>query len=212
MTARNVKLPSGRRRAERLSKGDQRERELLDSAEAVLASTDARDLTIEAVAVGAGLSRSSVYFYFDGTDAIIDALVERASAEMIATFAPTGNGDVPGLGAFAESATHAVFTSWRRHKAVFLAAAERSTRDSSFRRRWIHINEQFADALADVVEAERSRGTLPHTMDAQQAASLVCWMVERNCYLLFSRRHTAREEKELQKAIIELTMLAFGGA
>ena len=65
--------PAGRRRG-RPSKGDLKEAAILDTAWHLLAEKPVTAITIEELAAGAGISRSSFYFYFDSRDAVVRAL------------------------------------------------------------------------------------------------------------------------------------------
>jgi AcrR family transcriptional regulator len=73
--------PASRRRGGP-SKGDLKEAAILDTAWRLLAEKPFTGVTIEELAAGAGISRSSFYFYFDSRDAVIRALAARVSTEL----------------------------------------------------------------------------------------------------------------------------------
>ncbi|MDG3009645.1 TetR/AcrR family transcriptional regulator [Rhodococcus sp. D2-41] len=70
---------SGSRRG--LSKGDQRERALIEAARALLRTKPIRKITIDELAAAAGIARPGFYFYFDSKQAILAALCDEIIGE-----------------------------------------------------------------------------------------------------------------------------------
>src|SRR5689334_12591062 len=62
--------------------GDLKEAAILDTAWELLAEKPLSLITIEDLASGAGISRSSFYFYFDSKEAVIVALSGRVADEI----------------------------------------------------------------------------------------------------------------------------------
>ncbi len=156
------------------------------------------------MAEAVGVSRSSFYFYFDSKWAVVDGLVDRASAEMLQEFL-----DLPRKEAFEEFITGVVVAAvegWRAHRVVFLAAEERSSHADESTDRWRGIMQGFADIIARRVEDEAA---LDPTLDptplggAERAAEIACWMVERNLYMLFSRDRDEVEEQAVVSVLRE---------
>ncbi|HKT02116.1 MAG TPA: TetR/AcrR family transcriptional regulator, partial [Rugosimonospora sp.] len=81
----------GRRRGPR--KGDLREQAILDTAWRLLAVKPASTITVDELAAGAELSRSSFYFYFDSRDAAITALAARTAGELRSAVSAGTGGD-----------------------------------------------------------------------------------------------------------------------
>src|SRR4051812_31628459 len=102
---------SGRRRS--LSKGDRREQAILDTARALLETRPLASLTIDELAAGAGISRSSFYFYFDSKAAVLAALLDGLSSELAAENSPWLDGTGPDEAALRVAITHGV-ELWRR--------------------------------------------------------------------------------------------------
>jgi AcrR family transcriptional regulator len=191
-----------RRHAQAPRKGDRRRLEILDAAEAALHERPAHELTIEQLADAVGASRSSVYFYFDSKWAVVDALVDRASAEM-----REGILGLPSEGPFAEfvdGIVAEVVRGWHTHLRVFLAAAERSSHADEATDRWRGIMQQFAQLIARRIEQAQG---VEASVDAGPvggsvlAAEITCWMIERNLYMLFSREHEPAEERAVVDAL-----------
>ncbi|HSP37168.1 MAG TPA: TetR/AcrR family transcriptional regulator [Frankiaceae bacterium] len=101
---------SGRRRA--LSKGDRREHAILDTARDLLQTRSLASLTIDELAAGAGISRSSFYFYFDGKSAVLAALLEDLASELAAENSPWLDGTGPDEPALRAAISHSV-ELWR---------------------------------------------------------------------------------------------------
>jgi TetR/AcrR family transcriptional regulator, ethionamide resistance regulator len=192
----------------RMTRGDRQEQILLRGAEKLLHERPLSELTMEAVAAEAGMSRSAVYFYFGSKGAIVDTLIERLSEEMFTPFREPPEGQ--GFAEYLERTMGQVFTSWRQHRPVFQAAIELSTSDADSRVRWRANIKQFADAIARVAERERAQGRLRPEGDLGQCAAAACWMVERSCYMLFSREHSAVEEQQLMDTLTLMLTRGFG--
>jgi TetR/AcrR family transcriptional regulator, ethionamide resistance regulator len=196
------------------TKGDRRRTEILDTAEALLRERSALELTIDLVAETVGVSRSSLYFYFDSKWAVIDALVDRASAEMFDAFVEIPTDDT--FGQFVDAVITAAVDGWRGHRVVFLAAVERSSHADESTDRWRGIMHRFVEIIARRIEAEAS---LDPSLDptplggAERAAEIGCWMVERNLYMLFSRDHEpAAEDVAIQVMSEAMLRLLHPGA
>lgn len=199
---------AGRRRSARKSHGDRREQALLRSAEQLLQSRPLHEITIEAIAAGAGMSRSQLYFYFDGKAALIDALIERVSLEMLGPFRAS-DFDMD-MGDYVREALPQVFRSWREHRPVFQAAIELAGQDADTRQRWRENIGRFSVEIGSVLERNRASGRLPKIGDSAELAAIAGWMVERNCYMLFTREHDVVEEDRLLAMLIDGLLRLFG--
>lgn len=65
-----------RRRATE-TKGDRRQRAILDACESLLASKGYEVMTVGDIAQDAGITRAGLYFYYGSKDDVVTALVER---------------------------------------------------------------------------------------------------------------------------------------
>ncbi|WP_249998861.1 TetR/AcrR family transcriptional regulator [Actinoplanes sp. M2I2] len=65
----------------RPTKGDQRERALLDAARVVFREKPISQVTIDELAGAAGIARSGFYFYFESKQALLAALVDQVIGE-----------------------------------------------------------------------------------------------------------------------------------
>lgn len=194
----SVASPARRARHGKQRKGDRRRDEILNVAEEQLRTRPALDLTIDGLAESIGASRSSLYFYFDSKWAVVDALVDRASAEMYDAYLALPGGTP--LEEFFQGVMAATYAGWQRHRAVFLAAAERSSHADESTDRWREIMQRFAAFIGDRLQAESALDPsldLSPFSEPHRAAEIACWMVERSFYMLFSREHTEDEERAL---------------
>jgi AcrR family transcriptional regulator len=181
-------------------KGDRRREQLLDVAERLLQAHPPSELTIERVARAAGVSRSSLYFYFEGKWAIIDELIERASQEMFERSAALG--DAPDLATYLREMVASAAAGWRDHRAVFLAATERSAHADEATDSWRSIMGRFADAMARHIDAETGRAHAVAPLGGSRAAAeITCWMVERNLFMHYSRSHDEADTGALVDAL-----------
>ena len=181
---------------------------MLRGAEKLLLEHPLSELTIEAVAAEAGMSRSAVYFYFANKSAIIDTLIEQVTEEMFTPFARYTEDQ--SLAEYIERVLRQTVTSWRQHRAVFQAAVELSSSDSASRVRWRATLKRFTDAIAAAAAQERAQGRLDTDGDLDRCAVALGWMVERSCYMLFSGEHSAAEEEELLDTLKLIVMRGLG--
>jgi TetR/AcrR family transcriptional regulator, ethionamide resistance regulator len=182
-------------------KGDRRRESILDNAEQILQRIPADRLTLDDVAARAGLSRSGVYFYFDSKWALIDALIELRSEEMLQR--GLVDAEATDLAELMEQVVFASLWGWQHHGAVFSAAVERASHGGEAAQRWQSIMKTFADAILEAVaNDERGEAVEAAVGDVRSAVEILGWMVERNFYMLFSRKHTPAEERRLADALI----------
>jgi TetR/AcrR family transcriptional regulator, ethionamide resistance regulator len=205
LVADDAKPAAGRRRPapKSLTKGDRREQTLLDCAEKLLHERPLSELTMEAVAVEAGLSRSAVYFYFANKTALVEALIERANEQVAASFEdPAADVDLNG---YLKQSVAQVFQSWRLHGPVFQARIEMAASGGVARVRWRAAMSRNVRSIVALIERERRKGTVPGApvvnLESRIAIESSCWMVERSCYALFTREHSEEEEQLLRKVL-----------
>ncbi len=188
-------------------KGDQRRELLLESAEELLSEIPADKLTLDDVAARAGLSRSGVYFYFDSKWALLDALIDQRSTEL--TQRALDGADDMSIPDLCQQFVDAALFSWRNHGAIFNAAVERASHGGDATAAWRAVMCQCVDALVPRL-ADNSAVDTAAIGDARTTVEMASWMVERNFYMLFSRQHTVKEERELAAALVEAALRILG--
>jgi AcrR family transcriptional regulator len=202
-------FPRSRRFDDSPRKGDRRREQLLDAAEVLLQTHPPGELTIELVARAAGVSRSSLYFYFQCKWAIVDQLIERASHEMFERNVALG--EAPDLASYLREMVASAALGWRDHRAVFLAATERSARADEATDDWRSIMGRFADEMARHIDAEPDCArTIALLGGSRAAAEIACWMVERNMFMHYSRRRDDRDTGALVDALAVAVLRVIG--
>lgn len=166
------------RRSARVS-GDERQDAILVTAEALLGERAFDDISIEDLAVGAGISRPTFYFYFASKDEVLLALLDRVITEVEQRV-----GDLPrdfesdpvgawtrSIGMFVE-----VFVA---HRGVATAAIAARARNAEVRALWSKSMQSWADFSTDVIRSEQARGAAPEGIDAYDLAVGLNLMNER---------------------------------
>lgn len=169
-----------RRTAPAVRKGDLRERQILDAAEALLETRGYAEMTVGEIAEAAGMTRGALYFYFASKQDVLIALVartvqalqEKSGAALAAT------GPVDDVIATALERTARL---WREHGLVMRAAVDLSSTVPEIDQLWRGTADVFADAIAAVLH----RAGVPTGSGPGDAAALghaLCWMIERSFY------------------------------
>lgn len=149
-----------RRRRRGPSKGDLKEAAILDTAWQLLAERPMSSITIDDLAGGAGISRSSFYFYFTSRDAVIRALAERTTRELsMAVLEPMRSGG-PARDVIASVVAN-LLARWRTHGPVLRAMDSLSERDPELLAFWDSISHEVVAELAAAIERERALGRAP---------------------------------------------------
>ncbi|UKD54416.1 TetR/AcrR family transcriptional regulator [Amycolatopsis sp. FU40] len=162
------------------TKGDLRERAILDAAEQQLNSTGGACMTVATIAQEAGITRGALYFYFGSKNEVLAALVERTVAKLRA--------EVDAVDAAASAPGEAVRRGigqtarmWREHGTVMRTAVELSPSVPAIDQAW----RSAVVALADTMRGVAERAGLPSGTAAEVASALV-WMTERVFYQAFA--------------------------
>jgi len=175
----------GRGRRRRQSRGDVKEAAILDCAWHLLATTAVADITIEALAAGAGISRPTFYFYFDSREAVIRALGERVAAGLTDTV----TAPLDAMGARPRATTRrmvaAYLERWRTEGAVLRAMSPLYESDAEHRAFWDEISDRIRGTIASTIDSERAAGrALPAPPTSHDIASALMAMMWRSGYEL----------------------------
>nr|WP_314142779.1 TetR/AcrR family transcriptional regulator [uncultured Rhodococcus sp.] len=181
--------------------GDRRRSLILDSIEKLLATVRIADLSMDSIAKASSISRSGIYFYFANKFEALDALIDRATDELRIEGHPKSAEE--SVEDFAARLVSAAVHGWKAHKDTFAAAVEMASTTTSATP-WRMIMQEFARIIADAILAEDHERMTDDV--AQQRGEIVCWMIERNLYMLFAREHTTAERqllaRELERAAV----------
>ena len=205
-TARPVR---GRRSAR--TSGDERERAILQTAEELLRGRSLSDIAVDDLARGAGISRSTFYFYFPSKDAVvlalIDRMVEEAAIDRDEALAELAADPRARL----RQALENYYEIFRARRAVILAGAELRATNAEARAAWSQIMEVWvADTMA-IVEAERDRGAAPDGLPARDLAVALLQMNERVQHAVFAGEAPAVPEDSVIDVLVEVWLRAIYG-
>lgn len=167
----------GRRTTER--KGDLRERAILDTCEALLASQGYDAMTVGDIAQGAGITRGALYFYFGSKQEVVTALVARTVVHLWERSRATAEAEEPRQAITA--AMRRTIELWEEHGLVMRTAIDLSLSIPEIGALWSRTADLFSTAITAVLErAGVPAGTGPAQASAMGRA--LCWMVERSFY------------------------------
>jgi AcrR family transcriptional regulator len=171
---------SARRRPDAPSKGDRRERRILDTLAEMLSDKGFEALTIADLAEGAGLSRASVYFYFGSKqDALVALFAETVESLRAKSRAAAADPAAP-----AEAITTVLARTrdrWLEHGLVMRVAIDQSAAIPELAALWTETAAVFIAAISAIlVRAGVPAGDGP--TGAGPLAEALCWMIERTFY------------------------------
>ena len=149
----------------------------MDSADAFLRENSFRDLQIDEVMDGTGLSRSSFYAHFRDRHDLAIRLMEEIATQAYERVDDWLEGKGEPLAALraAMEGSVAVYVS---HGRVLRAIADASTEDARVEHAYRTVIEGFVHASAVQIAREVDRGRSP-VADPQRTAAALVWMNER---------------------------------
>jgi AcrR family transcriptional regulator len=204
--------PNGRGRRANRASGDDREREILETAEKLLEERPLSEISVDDLAKGAGISRPTFYFYFPSKDAvvltIIDRLVADAAGSREEALATLAEGD-PRAGL--RKALEDLYGAFRSRRAVALAAAELRPTNSEARDLWSQVMEGWVSDATAVIEAERARGAAPPGQPARDLAIALVQMNERAQYATFAGESPSLEDERVLDVLVDIWLCAIYG-
>ena len=178
--------------------GDDREHAILATAEQLLGERALRDISIDDLAKGAGISRPTFYFYFRSKEAVLLALLDRVvhEADAAATAVPdTALAADPAR--FWREVLSAFYRTFRDHRPVALAAAEARWTNDEVRDLWSSVMAAWTDRAAAAIESERARGAAPPGLPARDLAIALSAMNERSMHALLAGDEPALAEADV---------------
>jgi AcrR family transcriptional regulator len=180
---------AGRRRVTP-SKGDRRERAILDAAEEQLRTVESGDITVESIARAAGITRGALYFYFGSKNDVLTALVQRTTDGLRRDVEAAGTASgSPLIDATSRTDSVAVLrralertqTAWQDHGSVMRAAVELSAAVPAIEASWRATVDATTDTLTFLALASGLPDG-PAATDAPAVVGTLVWMTERAFY------------------------------
>jgi TetR/AcrR family transcriptional regulator, ethionamide resistance regulator len=203
-------LSRGRRRGPR--KGDLREAAIVDTMERLLAERPFSSLSIDELAQGAGISRSTFYFYFDSREAVLRALSDRLAGLVFeASESWLRRGDESPEEALRRAVAGYV-QLWEAHGPVLQAIATSCVADPELMAFWSGAGERFVTVAAKQIRRERDAGlALPGPPSAEELALVLSAMSERVCYGASQRNLSTTARAKLADALAAVWYRAIYG-
>jgi AcrR family transcriptional regulator len=203
--------PRRAQRVETPSKGDRRERDLLDAAGRLLAKQSFGRASVSEIAREAGLSRASFYFYFASKQALLATLVDDAVRQFNRQIASVVDPEEFSSPADAVRASvHAAAELWWNHGTVLSASVELGAALPEVYERTM---ANFAVVRAPSIEILRRHGNVPEAADDDSATALVTallLMSERNFFHLMRGAPSIAERDALTLTLQQIWLRAFG--
>jgi TetR/AcrR family transcriptional regulator, ethionamide resistance regulator len=148
------------------------EREILDSAELFLRSRPLRELTIDEIMAGTGLSRPAFYVYFRDRHDLVLRLIQEIGAELFQM------ADRWLKGGDLRAGVEGVVAVYAKHGRVLRAISDAAVDDPDVEAAYHGLVHRFIDATAEHIRAEQRDGR-SQGMTARRTASALVWMNER---------------------------------
>jgi AcrR family transcriptional regulator len=194
-----------------MRKGDQRRQAILDAIEQLLRERSITELSVEDIALSAGISRSGFYFYFESKYAALSETLTDVFEEIIeAAGAFFAGSDEPPV-RYVPRALAQVAEVWERHDALLVGMFEASSTDPGARALWDAWMDRFIPAIAERIELERAEGRAPAGVPARNLARTLALMNERVLYDNRKRHGSGEETAEALQALVHVWLAAVWG-
>lgn len=151
------------RRTSSNRKGDANERAIIDTAERLLADVPLTDISVADLARGAGISRSSFYFYFASKHDVLLALLDESAGELRVAIEAMAAGVADDPRRHIGEGITATARLWHEHGAALRGIVAAAQTDDAVRAIWSGLVGRFVDVNAAMIRAERERGAAPDT-------------------------------------------------
>jgi AcrR family transcriptional regulator len=163
-------------------KGDLREETILNTLERLLKKKPLRDIEVEELAHGSGISRPTFYFYFESKNAALASLTMRVREEMYAAAdEPEEELADPLEDIRIRIASSARF--WHEQGHVLRAAVQTWASEPETRRLYEEGISHFVEGLKRKIQRARRIGLAPEgSPSAEALAKALIWMNERCFY------------------------------
>jgi AcrR family transcriptional regulator len=198
-----------KRRSRALSKGDQREIELVQCAERLLEEGTFHDASVADVATAAGVSRPAFYFYFASKDALLASVIEAVHHDIAARLLAALNQPGEPTQQIA-CAIHAGADAWWEHRAAMSAAMQLAQRIPELGER---MRESMADVNRRCTEILLTHGAVPESQSPTRAARLIemlALMNERVFSHQIPRAKTRRELTTTEQSLLAIWTRTLG--
>jgi AcrR family transcriptional regulator len=204
--------PAEGEQASRSSRGDTTAQAILDTAERLLAKRSLREIGIDELTAGAGVSRSTFYFHFESREAVLYELSERVLREIYAGgIVWFRRGDETPSVAVRRALTTTV-AHWRQHGPVLRASVRGREQDPRLAQLWDEVARRFMRSTAVQIESERRAGlALPGPPSAKTLARVLVLMNETTCYHQSMAKKSAQWDADIVDTLAEIWLRTIYG-
>lgn len=196
-------VPDRGRRSRRPT-GDDRERAILETAERLLEDRSLREISIDDLARGAGISRPTFYFYFSSKEAVVLALLDRVAEEARVLRADALDAGGDDARAIWRQALTSIYDTFRAHRALTLAAAQLLFDSEEARKLWARVMDGFVEDTTAAIELERGRGAAPPGLPARDLAVALNWMNERVFHASFTDQEPMMATDDILEVLLSI--------
>jgi len=208
-TASQPRAARGRRSSR--PTGDDREQAILATMARLLEQRSYREISVDDLARGAGLSRPTFYFYFRSKEAVLVSLIEPLVERLTARFDEVAERLADDPRAVVHEGIKAFFTAFNANRAIARAGTESLATSAEVRAVWSGFMQRWIEATAAVIEAERARGAAPVTVPAHDLATALNQMNERTMMAVLTGETPAVPEDELVETLTHIWVSAIYG-
>ena len=191
--------------------GDDRELAILETATRLLDTRPLREISVDDLAKGAGISRPTFYFYFPSKDAVLMTLIERVITEADAALESVSDQTPTDRDAFWRTGINFFFAGFGAHKGVSRAGYEARATITEAGELWSRFMQKWIDNTARIIEAERARGEAPVTLPALDLATALNLMNERVLIAAFADERPAVPEDHVLDTLVHIWITTIYG-
>lgn len=186
---------------------EEAEREIVSAAEHFLRRRPFRELTVDEVMQGTGLSRPSFYVYFRDRHDLLLRVAERVAADLMTMSDRWFSGEGRDT---AREALEGIVAVAAEHGPVMRALADAAADDPRVEAAYGALVQRFVDATARHIEAEQAAGhALP--VDPTETARALVWMNERYLTASLGREPVADPAVVAETLVTIWTRVLYGG-
>jgi AcrR family transcriptional regulator len=194
-----------------MGKGDERRQSILEATEQLLQDRGIADLSVEEIALAAGISRPAFYFYFESKYAALAEALTQVFGEIFDAardfFAPTG--EPPET--YMPRAVGQVVAVWEQREALAVGMIDASSTDPGARKLWDDWLGAFMPEVAGRIDQERAAGRAPAGPSALGLARVLVLMTERVLHDHSRRRSAPEDSANVSRALSHLYLTAVWG-
>jgi AcrR family transcriptional regulator len=191
------------------TKGDQREQAILRVASELFSAKPISQITIDELSAGAGISRSSFYFYFPSKHAVLAALVESLAADLTvghnAWLDGTGRNDA----AMREAAKY-LAVMWRNHGALIEQARAAGGEYQPVLDFLEFGADRFAARLGAKITRDREAGAAPNGVPAETLARMVDAARSARFRALIGRKDSRSDARAVDDVVAVTNSMLYG--